>query len=50
MNNTVEYVRVVITIPTVGWEVFYILRTPRRKDDKNWTMTVIKIVQTDVIE
>ena len=45
MNNTVENVRVVITILAVGWEVFYSLGTPGHKNDKKLTMTIIKIVQ-----
>ena len=50
MNNTVEYVRVVITILAVGWEVFYSFGTPGRKNDKKLTMTVIEIVQKDLFQ
>ena len=52
MNNTVENVRVVITILAVGWEVFYSFGTPGRKNDKKkkLTMTVIEIVQKDLFK
>ena len=50
MNNAVENVCVVITILTVGWEVFYSFGTPGRKNDKKLTMTVIEIVQKDLFK